>query len=717
MSGRTAGATLLLLICGCGITDAPPTDPDKFVNLSVVAGGEQVGLPGTILADPLTVRLRSTRTNEPITEREVRFSASAESGIAFTPAVTFTNAQGIAQTQVRLGNAVGRHRVEVTFADNPGAPLVLTLEAGLAPVVAQVSPATVTADEVLVITGSNFGAGTDLNEVLIDGAHARIIAATSTRLEVRVPACMPTRTASIIVRRGALESGTTQIHVAAAPGAAVSPAPGEVVTITGANLVSCLRISGESAGAEYIVITQNIAASGTADVPMRLIGLRDGISTSGAEHVAFPTEVVTPEHSFTAALRERERRIFSRMRPDVVRPQQSVVSAVPEVGHRRTFKVFVPRQPAADITAVARAVGKNLVIYEDVESEGSLPQADLENVLALLDDPVYTTDLAVYGSAPDLDRNDRVVVLLTPAVNRLTRSDETSFITGYFDPCDMVSVNECSDTNQSEILYSFVPDPDGRWGLKHPVERVIELLPPLAAHEFAHLIHFNQRVRVANIQKQEELWLSEALAHFAEDTVAGVLRSRGLTEQAEAFLRQNRIRASHYLEAPEKTSLISSTGLATIEERGAGWLLLSYIYNRMGPSFVRRMETNPGTGAANVSAVTGVPWNVLMRDWSVALFAAGSADLDGITLPREHTFGSFDLRAAIDGASVQGFALSPSALADSDFSSDWSLPPAGTMFSRLRIPPGAGVNLILMGEGGSAFGAAAQPQVSVFRIR
>jgi hypothetical protein len=34
-----------LIVSGCGITDAPPPDPDRFINMAVVAGGEQVGLP------------------------------------------------------------------------------------------------------------------------------------------------------------------------------------------------------------------------------------------------------------------------------------------------------------------------------------------------------------------------------------------------------------------------------------------------------------------------------------------------------------------------------------------------------------------------------------------------------------------------------------------------------------------------------------------------
>jgi hypothetical protein len=52
MNARATGSVFavllwLLFVTGCGITDAPPPDPDRFINMSVVAGGEQVGLPNS----------------------------------------------------------------------------------------------------------------------------------------------------------------------------------------------------------------------------------------------------------------------------------------------------------------------------------------------------------------------------------------------------------------------------------------------------------------------------------------------------------------------------------------------------------------------------------------------------------------------------------------------------------------------------------------------
>lgn len=711
-----------MLFGGCGITDAPAPDPDRFINMAVIGGAEQVGLPQTQLAQPLSVRLQSTITDEPIRSREVTFTASTGSGIVFNPARAITDTNGIARTQVRLGNAIGRHVVQITFEGNPGAPATATIEAAMNPVIAQVAPAAVVAGSTIVITGENFSTQPQLNEVVIDGSRAQVLTATSTRIEARLSACLPTRAANVTVNRGALVSGAARLDVTATTGTALNPVRGQAIAINDATGVSCLRIPAQPATAEYLVITQHAANSGTQQVPFRLVGLRTGSSATTqpaavtAQRNVLQVQEQNAAQTFRAQLHERQTEIVRRMR---ARPQASeqLAADVPAVGHRRDFRVFVPRRPAAVITAVARAVGTHVVIYEDVEAANSVPQSDIENVLRLLDDPIFPTNLAVYGTASDLDRNERVVVLLTPAVNRLTQPGENSFINGYFDSCDLVNVAECPDTNSGEVMYSVVPDPTGRWGLTHSVQSVVRLLPPLIAHELAHLIHFNQRALVSNIRSVEELWLSEAIAHFAEDTVASVLRSRGLTALADDLLRENLVRARFFLAAPEKTSLVASSGTGTLGERGAGWLFLKYLNQRAGGNLLRRLETSTQTGAASVTSIAGVPWMSLLRDWSVAVFAAGSPDLAGVTLPPEQTLGGFDLRSAVASVANGVFPLNTNQLSDGDFSVDWSFIPSSTSVSKLNVPPGTTVNLILAGERGGSFVTAAQPQVLILRLR
>jgi uncharacterized protein (TIGR03437 family) len=722
---RSLAVIVPLLFAGCNITDAPTPDEKRFINLAVLSGGDQVGLPDSEV-EPITIRMKSTAyPYEPLANREVQFRAPSQSGIVFTPAATFTDSNGIARTQVRLGSTLGRFSAEVNFPGNPSDGTPITLEVAYTPIVTSVSPSVVSANDVITISGENFSTSNSLNEVRIDGARATVINSSPARIEARVPPCFPTRSARVTVNRGALASTAMPVEVTGINGTVQSVSRGQAITISDRASLSCVRLGAQSADAEYIVITQHSANSGETSVPLRLVGLTHGLTAAARPVAQLSTMGVAPVEQgesvreFKDALRKREGEILQRLSPrtELPSPQRSVVVAIPEVGDKRNFKVFVPQKAAATIGAVVRAVGQHVVIYEDTAAAGSMPQADLEAALATLDETVIPTDLAVFGAAPDIDQNERIVVLLTPAVNRLTKANETSFINGYFYSCDLVSSADCFDTNRAEILYSIVPDPTGQWGLKHPIQRVTNLLPSLVAHEFAHLIHFNQRTLISGVRSLEDLWLSEGLAHFAEDTVAGILRGRGLTTEADLVGRENLLRAAQFLAKPEKTSLVASTGEGTLEERGASWLFLKYLNYRVGGNFLRKIESSSQSGGANVSAAAGAAWPALIRDWSVALAAAGASDLTGFALPREQTFGAFDLRGAVAAVSTSGYTLKPYDAGTGDFLVDWSMTPSTTSFVRVTAPAGSAVNLILAGERGGSLATAAQPQIIVFRTR
>lgn len=706
-----------VLLIACGITDAQPPDPDKYINVSVIAGGEQVGMPGSALEDTIVVRLKSTVSlgAQPISGRQISFKAPAESGIVFSPSTVVSDATGTARAVAQLGNGLGRYTIEVNFIGSPALPTTFVLESALAPIVSQVTPGTTTADGMIVITGQSFSPKPELNEVTIDGSRAEITNATNTRLDVRVPSCMPTRPAQVIVRRGSLASTAMQINVTATSGAALNLAVGAFSTASDLSGLSCVRLAAQSTQAEYLVITQQTATTGTAQVPLRLLGLRSGtIATEPASaYFGEAAPRMDAETRFAVLMHERASALLGAAHGARPQPNLSMTAAVPKVGDRREFRVFVPNQPAPSITAVARGVSQQMVVFEDTAAAGSVPQEDIDKLLASLDDPIYTTDVAVFGVPSDLDHNQRIIMLLTPAVNRLTRADETSFITGFFDPCDLLSLADCPDSNVAEILYGVVPDPTGKWGLKHSVTRIVQLLPPLAAHEFAHLIHFNQRILITQSRTPEDLWLMEALAHFAEDTVAEVLRGRGLTADADLFGKENFIRAAMFLAATQKTSLVASTGEANLEERGAAWLFLKYLNNRVGGNFIRRIETTTLAGADNVVAVAGASWSQLMRDWSVALYATGS----GLTVPQTQTFGAFDLRAAMVRSGILTYPLKPADSGNGDFLLDWSMRPSSTSFVRVVAPAGGSVNLTVAGDRGGSFSTAAKPQVIVFRIK
>ena len=143
----------------------------------------------------------------------------------------------------------------------------------------------------------------------------------------------------------------------------------------------------------------------------------------------------------------------------------------------------------------------------------------------------------------------------------------TSFVAGFFFGIDLLP--DQAHGNEAEVFYTLVPDPDGDFGNVRRADQLLEGVPPVMAHEFQHMIHFNQRVLLRDAGL-EAPWLSEALAHSAEHLLGNVFLARGDDQRAFDFRIQNYLRAEFYLEAPDAVSPLGpSTPLAV---RGAAWL-------------------------------------------------------------------------------------------------------------------------------------------------
>src|SRR5690606_18781442 len=158
----------------------------------------------------------------------------------------------------------------------------------------------------------------------------------------------------------------------------------------------------------------------------------------------------------------------------------------------------------------------------------------------------------------------------------------------------------------------------------------LRAVPPVLAHEFQHMVHFNQRFLVRNAPSEEQ-WLSEALAHTAEDVVAAVLRARG-DGRANEFFGSNLARARLYLADPGGASLINDEPPGSLEERGAQWLFIKYIMGHYGGTELLGQHTQTHlSGAANDTAASCRTLSALLADWAVALWADEAAELPGPT--------------------------------------------------------------------------------------
>ncbi|HOM33478.1 MAG TPA: peptidoglycan-binding domain-containing protein [Candidatus Paceibacterota bacterium] len=158
------------------------------------------------------------------------------------------------------------------------------------------------------------------------------------------------------------------------------------------------------------------------------------------------------------------------------------------------------------ISAQAILVSDKLYIYADSDwwlSMSALDRENLYNNLYNLVDKFEKKDYFLltqtFGSEanPGIDGDSHIVVLLHKMKNN---------VTGYTRLADSLSQNQVANSNQREMIYldsTILTNPQS-----------LSLAPYYLAHEFVHLISFNQK----DYNKEEaknDIWLSEARAEYA----------------------------------------------------------------------------------------------------------------------------------------------------------------------------------------------------------
>lgn len=190
--------------------------------------------------------------------------------------------------------------------------------------------------------------------------------------------------------------------------------------------------------------------------------------------------------------------------------------ARPTVGSKRSFWTFKwSATPSTEdfyqVPATCRAVGEHAYVFvEDVQwDRGRVEQKDVDRMVAVFDrstpaDPnrgIYQTDTEAFGPPPDVDRDPNIYILLLDIVDQF--SSKGAYVGGYFS-----SVNEVPDyvarragmhSNEIEMLYVDV----------NPGDPSSPRTCSTVAHEFQHMIHFNQ-------DEDEEDWINEGCSTFAE---------------------------------------------------------------------------------------------------------------------------------------------------------------------------------------------------------
>jgi hypothetical protein len=400
------------------------------------------------------------------------------------------------------------------------------------------------------------------------------------------------------------------------------------------------------------------------------------------------------------------------------------------VGDTRAFEVCnnIPCSSVNDfatVTGRAEYVGAHAALFVDQASPvGGFTAADFQTLGALFDADLYGVATTAFGAESDVDQNGVVIVLFSPEVNRLTPTDQcaSSVITGYFFGIDIDPLFQTDRrSNRGEIFYALAPDPSGTVTCTLSTDGVRRLVPVTFIHEFQHMISYYQHVLVRN-GASEILWLNEGLSHVSEELAGLHFEAKGQDTLFSRFAIGDLYNGYLYLSNPGATFTLPLSGTGTLEERGGAWLFLRWLLDQYGPGVTRRLVETSLTGAGNVAAVAGAPFERLLTQWFLANWVS---DLPGFAAPARLRYATWGFRTTyaslndqLPSRFIEPFPITPPVVSPLTVQVDGTLRAGSGEYVRLRQAPGErGFTLRLMQPGGAALPASVVGRLNVIRVR
>jgi hypothetical protein len=417
-------------------------------------------------------------------------------------------------------------------------------------------------------------------------------------------------------------------------------------------------------------------------------------------------------------------------------------AAVPDVGSLRNFHVLQGATLQSETFGIATGrlafVGAHILLYVDTLAPANgFTAAQLQAFGQYFDQVLYPLDVATFGPPSDLDANARVIMFVSPSVNALTTSAQCQaegFVAGYFDGIDFTT---SANSNQGEIFYSAIPDPNGTVSCAHTVGDLANTIPATFLHELQHLINFSQHVVVHGGQ-QEEGWLDEGMSIRAEELGSEYFEAKypppsGRTspaqlfpDSAQGFVSGFLFDSYFYLLRPDTASVTlhqdSENGFSW---RGGDWLLLHWLGDLKGKPIYAALEQTGLTGIANVAAAAGEPFGSLFGDFSLALWTDSIPGQPRSAIPPRDRFQTRNLRQLYqrlfdnnpsNASFPRAYPLVPGALTTTAPISASMVPGTAAFYVLDLTGANANVAIRFSAPGGAALAATLNPQVSVYRL-
>ena len=249
------------------------------------------------------------------------------------------------------------------------------------------------------------------------------------------------------------------------------------------------------------------------------------------------------------------------------------------------------------LNAELKVIGNFIYFYVEIDyynklniTQKSLLKEKLKDLANEFDQVIYPKERAVFGSewSPGIDNDVRITVLVSELVNDAG---------GYFNTFDEYLKSQVSASNEREMIYL----------------NVLSIFNPrnnsFLAHEFQHLISFNQKNKIYGLE--EEVWLNEARSEYAP-TVCGYN-----DKYVDSYLAN---RVDTFLDEPSD-SLTEWKNKVT--DYGEASLFIHYLVDHYGEEILTSMILNNQVGIASIDKALAdlghsETFSDVFADWSVA---------------------------------------------------------------------------------------------------
>lgn len=404
---------------------------------------------------------------------------------------------------------------------------------------------------------------------------------------------------------------------------------------------------------------------------------------------------------------------------------------IPVFGGKDSFSVCRQIQCTGftRVGATVRFVGRHGAIYVDDDLPAgaeALTQTDYDDLGRRFDDYIYPADTMAFGRESDINLDERIAILITDAVNDLTPNCSDGRIVGYFYGVDLLP--GIAGSNRREVFYAFAPKPATAGCSGVTRARALTSLPPVLIHELQHMISFNQHVLVRG-SADEDVWLNEALSHFAEELGHRTIPDAecpGSVSCFSQFASGNIGNAYDYLDNPEATHLVTPARAGgPLAERGAGWLFVRWALDHfatdtlLGTNMTRSLVQTARHGADNVTAVTGTDFPRLVAEWQLANYLE---NLSGFPQDGRLRYRSWNFRATF---AANFPAVFPKRYPLTPDSTNGSYARSGTLRAgsgrHVRFMVGAGAPAVTVrlaaSTGGNRLAESIESRIAVVRIK